>query len=601
MKLPVVFLLFLFGFNILYAQNYFGGELRTIDSFTYGRFEVKYKVARGTSVLSTFFTYNDFEKCCSEWNEIDIEILGRYSDDIQTTTIVPRQFTYNSHTKLDFDPAEDFHEYGFEWTPDYVAWFVDGKEVYRQTGEHISTLVFGQKIMMNIWAAEWVPWVGEWNPELLPFFAKYDWVTYYDYTPGEGNYGTDNNFTFSWKDDFEEWDQEKWEKASHTFGGNRITFSPDNVVFKDGLMILCLTDADHLGYTDEVNPTIQWARLTDSTISVAFSEKVTELSISNSANYSIPGLKIKSVKPWDNLRGVEINVSEPDTAQAYNIVVFNLSDMADPVNTKLFDSASIIKATPLSFPVKINTGANFHYKDFLPDQVWGPTVEYGHMDGYENSYPAVDAANSEDDSLFKAQLEEVVHYNVRVPNGAYNIELQFAEVKYEEAGKRIFNVLIEDSTVIENLDVFAQAGINSALTYNFENIRVDDGILTFYFTNWTQHPVINAIIINPVATSIADKDIISPLPTKLKQNYPNPFNPLTKIEFYLAENANVQIDIFNTAGQLIKNLTTQKMVKGQHAVTFNGSSLASGVYYYRLTVAGSKDVFSETRKMLLIK
>ena len=151
------------------------------------------------------------------------------------------------------------------------------------------------------------------------------------------------------------------------------------------------------------------------------------------------------------------------------------------------------------------------------------------------------------------------------------------------------------------LGVFAQAGINSALTYNFENIRVDDGILTFYFTNWTQHPVINAIIINPVATSIADKDIISPLPTKLKQNYPNPFNPLTKIEFYLAENANVQIDIFNTAGQLIKNLTTQKMVKGQHAVTFNGSSLASGVYYYRLTVAGSKDVFSETRKMLLIK
>ncbi len=48
---------------------------------------------------------------------------------------------------------------------------------------------------MNIWNPLYENWAGVFNPEALPAFAYYDWVSYYSYTPGTGNYGTENNFT----------------------------------------------------------------------------------------------------------------------------------------------------------------------------------------------------------------------------------------------------------------------------------------------------------------------------------------------------------------------------------------------------------------------
>jgi len=59
-----------------------------------------------------------------------------------TTTSHLRQH-YNT-----FNPNLDFHTYGFEWTPDYVAWFIDEEEVYRQVEPHVEELSYPQKIMM---------------------------------------------------------------------------------------------------------------------------------------------------------------------------------------------------------------------------------------------------------------------------------------------------------------------------------------------------------------------------------------------------------------------------------------------------------------------
>ena len=70
-------LLIIFITNIN-AQNCLGGELRTFESYTYGRFEVKMKPAHGDGYVSSFFTYHDFwETPYGSWqtyiNEIDIE------------------------------------------------------------------------------------------------------------------------------------------------------------------------------------------------------------------------------------------------------------------------------------------------------------------------------------------------------------------------------------------------------------------------------------------------------------------------------------------------------------------------------------------------
>src|SRR5512140_648022 len=130
------------------AKVYKGAEYRTKASYLYGRFEARSRAIGREGTLSSFFTYND-DYPNTEWNEIDIEVLGRYADDIQFNTITPGQTNHVSHRYLPFNPAVDYHVYGFEWTPDYVAWFVDSIEVCRQTGPHIATLTIPQKIMMN--------------------------------------------------------------------------------------------------------------------------------------------------------------------------------------------------------------------------------------------------------------------------------------------------------------------------------------------------------------------------------------------------------------------------------------------------------------------
>ena len=107
--------------------------------------------------------------------------------------------------------------------------------------------------MMNIWQPTYVEWVGEFDSDILPVYAFYDWVKYYAYVLGSGNTGTDNNFSMSWEDDFDSWDTNRWEKSTHTFDNNTVRFIEENVVFHEGNMILCMTTPNNTGYDNE-NP-----------------------------------------------------------------------------------------------------------------------------------------------------------------------------------------------------------------------------------------------------------------------------------------------------------------------------------------------------------
>ncbi len=83
----------------------------------------------------------------------------------------------------------------------------------------------------------------------------------------------------------------------------------------------------------------------------------------------------------------------------------------------------------------------------------------------------------------------------------------------------------------------------------------------------------------------------------LEQNYPNPFNPTTEIEFSLPSTAQVRLTLYNLLGQEVATLAIGEMKAGNHAVTFDASRLASGVYLYKLT-AGN---YVSTKKMVLMK
>ncbi|MCC7431090.1 S8 family serine peptidase [bacterium] len=90
---------------------------------------------------------------------------------------------------------------------------------------------------------------------------------------------------------------------------------------------------------------------------------------------------------------------------------------------------------------------------------------------------------------------------------------------------------------------------------------------------------------------------------KLEQNFPNPFNPTTKISFSLPKATQVNISVFNTLGQLVKTLASQKLQAGNnHEVVWNGTdesgnAVSSGVYFYQLKTTD----FTDTKKMILLK
>lgn len=90
---------------------------------------------------------------------------------------------------------------------------------------------------------------------------------------------------------------------------------------------------------------------------------------------------------------------------------------------------------------------------------------------------------------------------------------------------------------------------------------------------------------------------IVPQDFTLMQNYPNPFNPTTVINYQLPKNSFVSFKVYDITGKLISELVNQNQSAGEYAVTFDGSILPSGVYFYKLET----ETFSETKKMALIK
>jgi hypothetical protein len=83
----------------------------------------------------------------------------------------------------------------------------------------------------------------------------------------------------------------------------------------------------------------------------------------------------------------------------------------------------------------------------------------------------------------------------------------------------------------------------------------------------------------------------------LMQNYPNPFNPVTTINYQISETSLVTLKIYDTLGREITTLVNKQLSPGNYSVKFNGSSLPSGLYLYKLTTAN----YTSTRKLILLK
>ncbi len=585
------------------GQPYRGAELRSLDYLQYGRFSVSMKSAQGNGVLSTLFTYND-QYPASNWAEIDIEVLGRWPDNIDLNVIDENGSHLRQHP-MDLNVHLDYHEYTFEWTPDYVAWFFDGEELYRQTQEHISDLTEPGKFMMNTWRPVYEDWTGVWDERVLPRFSYYEWASYAAYTPGEGNTGTDDNFTELWRDEFEVFDSTRWEKSDdHTWPGNNALLVEENIVYLDGKLILCLTMPGEEGFQDNTKPYLLWARaMGEDSVVVRFTEELDLNTAGMAGNYVISGVSVEAATLQEDQLTVGLSVSGLDLSANYTLFILGIKDDAVPPNTQLGNSVAIDMPQPLELPVRIDC-AGPGRQGFMTDQWWSSAVEYGHEGGnYQEAGWFPNLEGTVHDSVMATSLNRFSRYHVRLDPGWFDIQLHFAEHFYDEAGERVFELFVEGDLIEPTLDIYGQVGNSGVYTVGLNNRRIRDGSLdilcaaTIYGVGYGYAgPVLNAIEID--GNFIVDSDE-QKLPDQFRftGNYPNPFNASTTFHFSLPERSKVELSIYDLQGRVLETITSRKFDAGDHQLSWSAGLLPSGIYVSRFSAVG----FNQTSKLIVIK
>jgi PKD repeat protein len=100
-----------------------------------------------------------------------------------------------------------------------------------------------------------------------------------------------------------------------------------------------------------------------------------------------------------------------------------------------------------------------------------------------------------------------------------------------------------------------------------------------------------------LGTLLLETSAILPLTYELSQNYPNPFNPVTTIKYQLPKDGLVKIAVYDVLGKEVKSLVNGNQTAGAYEVRLDASSLASGVYFYRMTSGN----FHKLKKMIVLK
>ncbi len=156
------------------GKPYSSGEIRTTNTYSYGLYQVRMKPAKNTGVVSSFFTYTG-PTFGTVWDEIDIEFLGKDTTKVQFNYYTNGVGGHEKLYSLGFDASSAYHTYAFNWQSTYIAWLVDGVEVYRATTSIPTT---PGHIYMNLWPGTGVDsWLGAYNGA-TPLYAYYDWVAY---------------------------------------------------------------------------------------------------------------------------------------------------------------------------------------------------------------------------------------------------------------------------------------------------------------------------------------------------------------------------------------------------------------------------------------
>jgi hypothetical protein len=94
---------------------------------------------------------------------------------------------------------------------------------------------------------------------------------------------------------------------------------------------------------------------------------------------------------------------------------------------------------------------------------------------------------------------------------------------------------------------------------------------------------------NGVPVTVERKEASQPLIARLV-NYPNPFNPVTVISYQLAVNSFVTLRVYDLLGREVATLLNEETLAGSYSVRWNATNFPSGIYFYRLSAGGQRQI-----------
>jgi MYXO-CTERM domain-containing protein len=227
------------------ARAVTSAEFYQTQAAVYGRYEARIRFAAGDGVVSSFFLWKaGSETAGAFWNELDFEKLGADCH-VQTNAIFGAPNVGHPQVNAVSDACGGYHTYGFEWTPTYISWLVDGAEVRRDSGATATAFAQnatdGMQIHFNIWPGD-ASFGGNFSPAILPVYQYISWVQYSSFENG--------SFTRKWREEFDSATVPSgWVTGNWASPKNLSTHSPANVSFVNGISILSLTSDNATGFT----------------------------------------------------------------------------------------------------------------------------------------------------------------------------------------------------------------------------------------------------------------------------------------------------------------------------------------------------------------
>jgi TQXA domain-containing protein len=206
-------------------------------------------------------------------------------------------------------------------------------------------------------------------------------------------------------------------------------------------------------------------------------------------------------------------------------------------------------------------------------------------------------------------------YIARSLDGAYDgVDLRnFSKLRFEVMGSGTLSVILEAKVNGQLVYPSVNVPITSSFTtkeidlslFKINNVSVDlssvsmvnfqlskqynSGMNNYDFSIKNTGIIANSVGVSSNGTVVTDY--------ALAQNYPNPFNPVTTISFSIPKQDFVSLKVYNVLGKEVANLVNEVKSTGVYDVTFDASSLSSGVYFYKLETS----TFSDVKRMIVTK